>query len=419
MKYQNRVLGLLSLLSVITYVDRVCISVAGPSMQDSLHISPQAWGWVMSAFFISYSIFEIPSGILGDRIGPRRVLTRIVLWWSAFTSLTGAVSRYSVLVLVRFCFGIGEAGAYPNAAVVIRRWMPAGRRARAWGFVWMMSQLGGALSPLLVVPLQIHYGWRASFYLFGIVGVLWGGVWYWWFRDSPAEKAGVTQAELDEIGKGAEAPIQHGLPWRAALRSGNLWRIMAIAAFYVYALSFFQSWFQTYLVKGRGYTQANLILSSLPYLVGACCNLLGGYASDWISREFGLKIGRRLVGVVGLGIAVLAMIGTILTADGTSALVFLSLVYGGITFQQPNISAVCLDIGGKHSGAISGFVNSAANGAAAFSSVIFGDLVARYGNYTAPLIPMALALCLGTVLWLTVEPTLELFEPAKYPHLKN
>ncbi len=114
MKYQHRVLGMLSLLAVITYLDRVCIAVAGPRMQDALHISPQEWGWVTSVFFLSYSAFEIPTGALGDRIGPRRVLTHVVAWWSVFTSLTGAVSSYYILLLVRFCFGAGEAGAYPN-----------------------------------------------------------------------------------------------------------------------------------------------------------------------------------------------------------------------------------------------------------------------------------------------------------------
>jgi ACS family glucarate transporter-like MFS transporter len=142
-KYQHRVLGLLSLLSIITYLDRVCIAVAGPRMQDSLHISPQAWGWVTSVFFLSYSAFEIPSGMMRDRIGARRVLTRIVLWWSVFTSLTGAVSNYFVLLLVRFRFGIGEAGAYPNASVVIGRWIPVRNRARAWGIVSMTKGSSG------------------------------------------------------------------------------------------------------------------------------------------------------------------------------------------------------------------------------------------------------------------------------------
>jgi sugar phosphate permease len=329
MKYQHRVLGLLSLLSIITYLDRVCIAVAGPRMQESLRISPQAWGWVMSVFFISYSAFEIPSGILGARIGPRRVLTRIVLWWSAFTSLTGAVVSYPLLLVVRFCFGMGEAGAYPNMAVVIGRWMPAAHRARSFGVIWMTSQFGGALAPLLVVPILIHYGWHAAFYLFGLVGVLWSGVWYWWFRDSPGEKAGVSPAEIAEVGQGREIHGHPGLPWGVTLRSGILWRVMAIAACYVYVLAFFQSWFQTFLVKGRGFGEVDLMLSTLPYLVGAGGNLLGGFASDLLCRRFGLRLGRRGVGVIGLGVAALALIATIQTVNGTLTLVFLSLVYGG------------------------------------------------------------------------------------------
>ena len=130
MKYQHRVLGMLSLLSVITYLDRVCIAVAGPRMQDALHISPEAWGWVTSVFFLSYSAFEIPTGALGDRIGPRRVLTRDRGMVVAFTTLTGTVSNYYVLLLVRFCFGAGEAGAYPNASAVIGSLDP-GRQAGA------------------------------------------------------------------------------------------------------------------------------------------------------------------------------------------------------------------------------------------------------------------------------------------------
>jgi MFS family permease len=186
MKYGHRVLGLLSLLSIITYLDRVCIAVAGPRMQDELHISPEAWGWVTGIFALSYGLFEIPSGAMGDRLGPRRVLTRIVLWWSAFTSLTGAVSKYYLLLLTRFRFGMGEAGAYPNAATVIARWIPAQQRARAWGIVWMASQIGGSISPLLVVPIQMRFGWRASFFTFGMLGVIWSGIWYWWYVNTYA-----------------------------------------------------------------------------------------------------------------------------------------------------------------------------------------------------------------------------------------
>jgi ACS family glucarate transporter-like MFS transporter len=215
MKYQHRVLGMLSLLAVITYLDRVCIAVARPRMQDALHISPEAWGWVTSVFFLSYSAFEIPTGALGDRVGPRRVLTRVVAWWSAFTTVTGTVSNYYLLLLVRFCFAAGEAGAYPNASAVIGRWIPVAKRTRAWGIVWMTSQVGAVLSPWLVVLIQTRYGWRAPFFVFGLLGVMWSLAWYGWFRDSPQEKAGITEAELREIGS-APGLQHHGMPWATA-----------------------------------------------------------------------------------------------------------------------------------------------------------------------------------------------------------
>jgi ACS family glucarate transporter-like MFS transporter len=401
------VLGLLSLLSVITYLDRVCISVAGPRIQGDLHISTVAWGWVTGVFAVSYAVFEIPSGAMGDRIGPRRVLTRIVLWWSAFTSLTGAVSNYYLLLLTRFCFGMGEAGAYPNASVAIARWFPAHQRASASGMIWMASQMGGAIAPLLVVPIQVQYGWRASFYAFGFLGVAWGVAWYRWFRDSPAEKPGVSRAELEET-SGLLPKAHHGLPWGNALRSGNLWAIMAMTACYVYTIYFFQSWFHTYLVKGRGYSESDLLLTFLPYLVGAFANGCGGFASDALARRFGLKWGRRSVGLVGFGSAALFTVAVVLTEQRISTLIFLSLVYGGVTFQQPTVFAVCLDIGGEYAGAVTAAMNTAGNLGSLVSSVMFGYLVNRYGNYDLPFIPMAVLLVIGAFLWLKIDATRQL-----------
>ena len=409
MKYQHRVLGLLAMLSVITYLDRVCIAVAGPRMQESLGISPQAWGWVSGAFFLSYGVFEIPTGALGDRIGPRRVLTRIVLWWSAFTSLTGVVTGYWWLVFVRFCFGMGEAGAYPNASTVIARWIPRDRRARAWGLVWMTSQLGAAISPLIVVPIQVRYGWRASFWLFGILGVVWAAVWFAWFRDSPAEKAGVTPAELREIGVDGSG-AHGGLPWSLAFRNATFWRVAIIGTCYVYVIAFFQSWLQTYLVRGHGYSESALVLSSLPYVVGACANGLGGLASDWLVRRYGLRTGRRALGAFGLSLAALFLTATIATTSGTLALVFLSIAYGGILAQQPNLCAVCLDIGRRHAGAVFGFMNTACQAAALVSSVLFGYLATYFGSYNAPFVPMVILLGFGTWQWLKVDPEDEIRE---------
>ena len=295
MKYRPRVTGLLILLFAITYIDRVCISVAGPRMQADLGIDPIGWGWVTAMFTLSYCLFEIPTGALGDRIGPRRVLTRVVLWWSAFTSLTGAVSNYYLLLITRFCFGAGEAGAFPNASIVVSRWYPPSQRASMSGVLLMASQIGGAIAPLLVVPIQIRYGWRASFFVFGAVGVIWAAVWYAWFRDSPAEKPGVSPAELETIKMIAPAH-GHGFPWRIAFRSETVVAIAATAFCYVYVYTFFQTWFHTFLIKGRGFTEGSLLLSALPYAVAACANLAGGATSDALVRRLGPKWGRRSIG---------------------------------------------------------------------------------------------------------------------------
>jgi MFS transporter, ACS family, glucarate transporter len=403
-KYRNRVLGLLTLLSVITYLDRVCISVAGPRMQEALKISPAAWGWVTGIFVISYAVFEIPSGVLGDRIGPRRVLTRIVLWWSAFTTVTGVVTGYYPLLLARFLFGAGEAGAYPNASVVVARWFPVHERGRAFGIVLMAGQIGGAIAPLLVVPIQIQYGWRACFFLFGILGVLWSAIWYWWFRDSPAEKRGVTAAELEEM-HGSIEPAHQRLPWSVALRSANVWAVLGVALCYMYTFYFFQSWFHTYLVNARGFSEKNLLLSSLPYFVAAAANCAGGLLSNVLVKKIGLKWGRCSIGLVSLGLSASCTVAVMLTQQQLAAMILLTLVYAGITFQQPIMFAVCLDIGGPYAGAMVGAMNTSAQVGAFASSLTFGYLVDRYGSYTLPFIPMALLLLVGAALWFRVDPT--------------
>jgi ACS family glucarate transporter-like MFS transporter len=199
MRKRHIALSLLALLSVITYLDRVCIGVAGPRIQDEMGIPPEKWGWVLSAFIIAYGVFEIPSGAMGDRLGHRRVLTRIVIWWSAFTSLTGAAWNFAALVAIRFLFGAGEAGAYPNMAGAVGRWFPSVERARAQGIIWAASRIGGALSPWIVVPLMVWIGWRNTFYVFGAVGIVWAAVWFAWYRDRPALQPGITPGELAEI----------------------------------------------------------------------------------------------------------------------------------------------------------------------------------------------------------------------------
>jgi len=380
---------LLCLLAIITYLDRVCISVAGPRMQDALHIAPEQWGWVGSVFLLGYALFEIPSGHLGDRLGARRILTRIVLWWSAFTVLTGAISAYPLLLVVRFLFGAGEAGAFPNASVAISNWFPPATRGRAFGLFIMSSQIGGALSPLLVLPIQQRFGWRASFYVFGLIGVLWSIVWFWRFRDHASEAQ--------------QAAAAHHAPWRPILANRSLWAIMALAFSYVYTMSFYQTWFHTFLVKGRHFSEHALSLSAFPYVCGAAANLLGGLACDWLAPRVGVTWSRRGVGIAGSSLSAISIACAFFTANQLGVVVCFSLAYAGITFQQPVVFASCIDIGGTRGGAVTGMMNTASQLGGALSSVVFGYLVKTSGSYNAPLIPMAALLVIAAILWRKVE----------------
>ncbi len=376
-------------------------------MQADLHITPAAWGWVGGIFVFAYAAFEIPTGSLADRYGPRTILTRIVLWWSVFTSLTGVASNFWALLAIRFSFGAGEAGAFPNFSSCISRWFPKLERARALGLVIMANQIGGALSPLLVVPIQARFGWRTSFYLFGVFGVLWAVVWYRWYRDTPSQMAKVSDAELQEIG----APPVHShesFPWRIALRSVNLWSHLLMAFGYYYAGFFFLFWFQTFLVKARGFSEKQLLLSTLPFLLGACGNAVGGFASDALVRKFGLKWGRRTIGIIGAGGGALALVAAIPTADQFLTLVFLSLTYLGVTLIQPTAFVVCIDIAPRHAGAVAGAMNTAAQAGAFLSSIVFGYLVKLTGSYNVPLIPMVFMLLLSALMWLKIDPTEQL-----------
>jgi MFS transporter, ACS family, glucarate transporter len=408
MRYRHRVLVLLFFLSIITYLDRVCISVAGPAMQKDLGLSQSQWGLVVGIFALSYALFEIPTGSMGDRIGPRKTLTRIVLWWSAFTSLTGAMSNFYALLAVRFAFGAGEAGAYPNASSSISRWFPLAERARAIGTVWMASRLGGALSPVLVVPIMAAWGWRAAFYIFGAIGVVWCAVWYWWYRDLPSEKAGVTKQEIEDIGPSARA--EHGVPWGQALRSANLWKIMLMYHTYCWGSYFYLSWLHTYLKKGRGFSDDEMkIYSMLPFLAGALGNITGGILSDHLVKRYGVSIGRRAVGATGLLLSGLCVFFTGYTGDRYLAVALLTLGYFSMDCMLPPSWALCLDVGRKYAGAVTGAMNMAGQFGSFLSASAFGYMVDYFGGrYDIPLMFFGCMLGVSALIYTQIDPTEQL-----------
>jgi MFS family permease len=344
-------------------------------------------------------------------------LTRIVLWWSAFTSLTGAVSSFFVLLLVRFGFGAGEAGAYPNSSASISRWFPLAERGRAHGAVWMASRIGGALTPLLVVPIVAAYGWRAAFYLFGIFGVVWAGVWWWWYRDTPAEKPGVSPEELALIGS-APTEKHRGLPWGEVLRHGALWKIMIMYHTYCWGAYFYFSWMPTYLRTGRGFTADEMkIYAMLPFIAGALGNLTGGALSDVLVRRFGLRVGRRAVAATGLAVAALCLFGTAIVPSRGVAVALLTLGLFSMDCMLPVSWSVCLDVGGRHAGAVTGAMNMAGQFGSFVSAVAFGALVDAFGGrYDLPLIVFSVMLAVSAIVFTSIDPTKPLVAAERTPH---
>lgn len=415
MKARNIVLTLLVLLSVITFLDRLAIAAAGPRMQQDLALPPEQWGWVLGAFVLAYGAFEIPTGAMGDRLGQRRVITRIVLWWSAFTALTGAVSGFVPLLATRFLFGAGEAGAYPNMSGSIARWFPRMERARAQGFVWAGSRAGGALAPLLVVPLQARFGWRATFFLLGAVGIAWAAVWWWWYRDQPAYRPGILSEELAEL-SALESPARHAAPWAHLLRSRQLWLIIAMYGSYAWGSWFYFSWLHTYLVKGRGFSESAMAaIAAAAFAFGAVANLAGGYLGDFSVRRFGVTRGRRLIGCSSLSCGALLLLATALTRDPVIATVLISLGLGVTDLMLPSAWAICLDIGGRFTGTVTGAMNTAGQLGGFLCTVLFGYIVSLTGSYHLPLIVIATMLSLSALLFSRIDPSKPLLPEPKEP----
>lgn len=405
-KIRHRVLTLLFFLSIIVYLDRVCISVMGKRIKSDLGLSNEQFGWVLGAFALSYALFEIPTGIMGDKIGPRKVLTRVVLWWSFFTALTGAANGLISLLIIRFLFGAGEAGAYPNSSIVVSKWFPKYETGRAQAFIWAAGRIGGALAPLIVVPIAIAFGWRASFYLMGSIGVLWVAIWFTWFRDTPSQMSSVTPKELHEIE--SNQPIRltdHHIPWKMFFRNSNIMSLMMMFHFFMYGAYFFSAWLPTYLQEGRHFSEQDMkLFATLPFALGAIGCFAGGFLSDYLVKRKGLKYGRRTVGIVSMGLSSFIVLLAALTKDNQTAAILLAVGMAFKDFTLPVAFATCIDIGRSRAGLVAGAMNFAGQLGAFFLAIAFGKIVDSTGNYDTPLYFIAIILFLSSLLWLRINP---------------
>jgi len=423
------VLSFLCVLSFLTYYDRTCIVRAQQDIQQSLSLSDEQMGLVFGAFWLAYALLEIPGGWMGDRFGARFTLTRIVLAWSLFTALTGAATGLYSLLAYRLLFGVGEAGAYPNMALVQSRWLPKSERARAGGMLWLFARCGAAFAPLLFGTMTRSVGslqaavadtpalywlaalpsWRIGFFISGLLGVIWCLAFYPWFRDEPAQKDTVNPAELRHIEAGRDTGEQgHHFEtqiWRQLFTSPSLW---AMSLFYIcgsFGWSFFVSWMPRYMkeVHGVAFEQSEWS-SAWPLLCGGIACLVGGVCSDaLVARTGWRRFGRAIFPVSGCLIAAAAMLAIPHVGTQRGATICMCIAAAAFDFGQAANWAAIVDMGGRHTGIALGFINMIGNlghsvqpyvGARVFNS--FG-WEALFGLY-------AIAFVLAATTWIVINP---------------
>ena len=402
-------------LAVLQYVDRVAISQAGPLIQKDLGLSATEMGWVFAAFTLAYALFEIPGGYLGDWIGPRKVILRIVLWWSFFTAATGWVLGFRSLVAVRFLFGAGEAGCFPNITKALKRWLPAAERPRAQGILWMSARWGGAATPLLVYACLQFVSWRTAFLLFGIAGVFWAVAFNWWYRDDPRTHSQVNAAEAALLPAGNAAGDDHKhVPWGAMARSRTVWALCGQYWCMSYAWYFFITWFPKYLLEARGFDlKGSALMAGLPLALGGFGALVAGWITPPLVRRFGLGRTRRGLGFAAMTSAAVLLVTSTFVRDPYVAVALIALVSFSMDLTLPGSWTTCMDIGGRGVGTLSGAMNMMGNLGGVVSPVVVGMIVDQTGDWNRPF-PITAVICLvGACCWLLIDPVtpLDLGDP--------
>lgn len=411
--YRYRVLVLLCSLTTLTYLDRICISIVGVRIKTDLNLNNEQFGWVLASFALAYALFEVPSGALGDRIGPRAVIIRIVLFWSLFTALTGVVNGLISLLVVRFLFGVGESGTIPNSLIVISRWFPVNETGRALTWVGIGTQIGAAIAPLIIVPIAASYGWRMPFYVIALIGVAWVIIFSVFFKNFPSEMKNISEKEKRKI----ESACRHRreerlIPWKYIFTSKNVWALMLMYFCFEWALYFFIAWMPVYLQEGRHFSEAETKpVIFILFIAGIAGYLAGGFLADFLVRQKGLRFGRRFVGMSGIALCAIFILLAALVKNDRTAAYCLIAANGFYSYGVMSCFSVCADIGRNNSGTVSGAMNFFGQMGSFFLAIVFGKLADITHDFNYPLFAVVIVLTAGFLLWLAIDPLKTLHVP--------
>jgi ACS family glucarate transporter-like MFS transporter len=419
-------------LAIIQYLDRVAISQAMPDIAAEMQFTDAQKGMIFSAFTLAYALFEIPTGWLGDKIGARRVLLRVVLWWSFFTAATGWAWSYGSMLVARFLFGAGEAGCFPNLTKAFSAWLPKADRTRAQALMWMGARWGGAAAPLLVVMVMTFVSWRSAFVVFACLGVLWAIFFSRWFRDNPRDHPAVNAAELELLRENQQNVSGHGdVPWRELVTRPTMWLLWGQYFFLSYGWYFFVTWLPTYLRDERGLEiKSNVVmkwlagvldlwfspeltlkliaaaLAGTPLLFGGFGALLAGQLSARLfARGRSVKVVRRTFGFVGLAGAASLLMASFYIRDPLLAMLAMGLAGFFNDLTLPGSWATCMDIGGKYAGTVSGSMNMMGNfGGMAGPLVVGWVLMLTNRDWQQVFVVTSIIYSLGAFCWLFIDP---------------
>ncbi len=410
------ILSLLLAISVVTYVDRVNISVTARQMMPALGLTDLQMGKVFSAFVVGYALCQIPGGWLGDRWGARLVLMVALLWWSFFTALTavapvlplaGLVGILGSLILVRFLIGVGEAAALPNFNRAVANWLGPNERGLGIGIAIGGLGIGSAITPPLTAWIMVNFGWQVAFYASGLLGILIAGLWYCYARDRPREHPHVNAAELVLIeGSARTLPLTAAgsVPWLAIARTPTIWWLVLSYSCLGYVAYLYLSWFYLYVVNVRGFeVLRGAWLSSTPFLAIVFFCPVGGWVTDWLVGRFGVNRGRAWVGMSGMLLAALSIGLGAWVDEAITAIALLSLGAGWLYFTVGAYWSSTVDLSKPHAGTLSGLLNTGANAGGSLSPMLTPWLAERMG-WAAALDVAAVVALVGALMWIHIKP---------------